>query len=114
MRGKNWVANLENVLATALLVFVALLLLALLMAPSILMRHADSAREWLGIVRFSATAVTLGLAALSLGVFAVLSGFALWDSRREAWSLGWEWDTLRCLIALIGCVVCLALAFLLG
>jgi hypothetical protein len=78
------------------------------------MRHADNVREWLGIVRFSTTAVTLGLAALSFGAFAVVSGLTLWASRREAWSLGWEWDTLRCLVALIGCVVCLALAFLLG
>lgn len=114
MRGKNWVTNLENVVATALLVFVALLLLALLMAPSILMSYADNVRDWLGIVRFSATAVTLGLAALAFGMFAVLSGFTLWVSEREPWRLGWEWDMLRCLIALIGCVVCLALAFLLG
>lgn len=106
MGKRDWISGFERLLATGLIVLVAALVVATLAVPSVLVDHAQTVRDRLGLTGISTSAVTAGLVAIVFAIDAVRWALVLSDSGRGAWRLRWEWHMVRFIVALIGCAVC--------
>jgi len=114
MRRRDWLAVLERVLATGLILLLVALAFGLAAMPSVLVPHAQAIRDRIGLAGISTSAVTAGLIAVVFAIDALWWALKLSDSGRGAWSLRWEWRMVRFIVALIGCAVCLVVAWALA